>query len=234
MWAKLVQKPKNPTVITSCYRHRPLTCFSSVGPPSCGWSLQRAAMRGSAWSPGTQPSRCSGPGPSWANAAGRQVCLLWQLWRKTDKSVRTPSPVSFLTFCCPCLCFVIKKRIHESKNNYIYCFQVFCLAIYSIIWCVSSHFLWKYSKHASIWPEDIRQQFQPRALIRSPSCLKRSISSDHDCPCEQVFVLKWLDLLEIFFFKCVFVSVSSSCYVVAKCKRFKISCHVNILLQVSN
>lgn len=55
------------------------TCSSSVGPPSCGWSLQRDVMRASAWCPGTQPSRCPGPGPSWANAAGRQVCPLWQL-----------------------------------------------------------------------------------------------------------------------------------------------------------
>lgn len=56
-----------------------LTCSSSAGPPSCGWSLRRAVTRGSACCPGTPPSRCSGPGPSWANAAGRRVCLQWRL-----------------------------------------------------------------------------------------------------------------------------------------------------------
>lgn len=51
------------------------TCFSSAGPPSCGWSPRRAVMRGSACCLETQPLQCSEPGPSLVNEAGRRGCL---------------------------------------------------------------------------------------------------------------------------------------------------------------
>lgn len=61
------------------------TCFSSAWPPSCGWSLRHAVTTGSACCSAMQPSRCSEQDPSWANAAGRRGCLLWQLWENMDK-----------------------------------------------------------------------------------------------------------------------------------------------------
>lgn len=77
---------------------------------------------------------------------------------------------------------------------------------------------WNYNKHARVSPKDVWQQRRPRALIRSPSCLKRWISSDHDCTCEQVFVLKWPDL---FFLSVPFISrtVVIACQDVSRCCR---------------
>lgn len=146
------------------------TCFSSAGPPSCGWSPQRAVKRGSACCLETRPSQYSEPGQSWGNATGRQGCLLWQLWAKMEKTllalqILKPFQVLFLLLLFwgdGVLCFNYKKK--KKKRA-------------SVSW------------HANISKEDVRHHLRLRVFIRPLSCLKWWISSDQNRPFQHIFVL---------------------------------------------